>query len=69
MDDSTLKVLRVLNKANESLNLQPPFAKTIKEYHLYVGSDIDGVVIQAVPTESDGFAQVQKAGANGGKTS
>ena len=66
MDDSSLKLLKITTKDNKNLNISPPFSKKILEYYLEVGSEVDGVNIQAVPTESDGFAQVQKASANGG---
>ncbi|KAJ3406052.1 hypothetical protein HDV05_006188 [Chytridiales sp. JEL 0842] len=65
MDDSTLKILRVFTKNMEALDIIPPFSKAVKEYNLDVPSDVDGIAIQATPTEPDGFAQVQKAGPDG----
>ncbi|KAI8840853.1 hypothetical protein BJ741DRAFT_37510 [Chytriomyces cf. hyalinus JEL632] len=65
MDDSTLKSLRVCTKKNEVLQLVPVFSKSVKEYTLCVGSDTDGVVVSASPSEGDAFVQVQKSAANG----
>ncbi|KAJ3224311.1 hypothetical protein HDU81_008632 [Chytriomyces hyalinus] len=65
MDDSTLKSLRVCTKKNEVLQLVPAFSKSVKEYTLCVGSDIDGVIVSTSPSEGDAFVQVQKSAANG----
>ncbi|TPX60081.1 hypothetical protein CcCBS67573_g09035 [Chytriomyces confervae] len=65
MDDSTLKSLRICTKKNDLLQLMPVFSKSVKEYTLCVGSDIDGVVVSASPSEGDAFVQVQKSAANG----
>ncbi|KAJ3302313.1 hypothetical protein HDV03_005146 [Kappamyces sp. JEL0829] len=61
MNDSTLKSLSVSSKAaTKPIVLSPPFDKTVLSYRCVVESRVDAVSIKSAPSQTDGFAQVQK---------
>ncbi|KAJ3111751.1 Peptidyl-prolyl cis-trans isomerase fpr2 [Phlyctochytrium bullatum] len=65
MDDSSLKNLKVINRAKAVLSLDPSFQRGIRNYHVDVDDDVTDVKVEAVPNEGDAFVQVVGAASDG----
>jgi hypothetical protein len=64
MNDSTLKFLTLSHKTT-FFNLNPTFHSAVKSYSCCVESSSSEILIKAIPSQSDGFAQVQKCNKQG----